>query len=176
MDTTKTGAKYAIIVGLPTSFMLCLSGFPLSHFYPFAYILKLASLRIFWNPIVWVILAATITVALWQSGKAIANSLTRRDVLKTSFYFTSLVNIKLLIITAAIYLGGIINDWAFNVREIFLPAIPYAILCLLVFFALSTLVLSVTVSLAIVQLTKNKLKIVHETNNQADQANVSHDF
>ena len=168
MDTKKTGAKYALTIGLPTSFMLCLLAFPLSHFYPFAYVLKLASLRIFWNPIVWIILAATITLALWQSGKVIAHSLTKRDVLKTSFYFTSLVKIKLLIVTVMIYFGGIINDWAFNTREIFLPAIPYAIFCLLVFFALATLVLSITVSLVIVNLTKNKLKIVQETNNRAD--------
>ena len=158
MNAQKTGSKYSIIVGLPASFTLCLLALPLSHFYPFAYLLKLASLRIFWNPLVWIILLGTITLSLWQSGRSIAQSLKKRDVIKTSFYFTFLVNIKLLVVTAAIYFGGILHDWIFNLREIFLPAIPYSIISMLAFFAISTVLFSVTASLIIVNLTKNKIE------------------
>lgn len=160
MDARRTGSKYALLIGLPASFVLCLAALPLSDFYPFAYVLKLASLRIFWNPMVWVIIIAAIILSLWQSGKAIAASLQKRDVLKTSFYFTFLVNIKLMIVTAAIYFIGIIADWLFNVREIFLPAIPYSIISMLVFFAFTTLVFSVTLGLIIVNLTRKMIETI----------------
>lgn len=162
MDNQKTGSKYALIIGLPTALLICLAALPMSDFYPFAYILKLASLKIFWNPIVWVILLTTITIALWQSGKAIAGSLTKRDVLKTSFYFTVLVNVRLLIITSAVYFGGILHDWMFNVREIFLPAIPYSLISILSFFAISTLIFSLTISLLIVTIVQRRVRTFNE--------------
>ena len=157
MNDQKTGAKFALIIGLPIGLAFCLMALSLSEFYPFAYLLRIASLKIFWNPLIWMIIAATVTVALWQTGKVIAPSLKKRDILQTSFYFTFLVNIKLLLIMAAIYFGGMINDWLFNTREIFLAAIPYSILIMILFFAFATVVLSITVSLAIVHLTKSKL-------------------
>jgi len=159
MNDQKTGAKFALIIGLPIGLAFCLTALSLSEFYPFAYLLRLASLKIFWNPLVWMIISATLTVALWQTGKVIAPSLKKRDALQTSFYFTFLVNIKLLLIMAAIYFGGMINDWIFNTREIFLAAIPYSILIMILFFAFATLVLSLSVSLAIVHLTKSKLGV-----------------
>jgi len=163
MNDQKTGAKFALIIGLPTGLAFCLMALSLSEFYPFAYLLRIASLKIFWNPLIWIIIAATVTVALWQSGKVIAPSLKKRDALQTSFYFTFLVNIKLLLIMAAIYFGGMINDWLFNTREIFLAAIPYSILIMILFFAFATVVLSLTVSLVIVQLTKRRLGASSET-------------
>jgi hypothetical protein len=163
MDAQKTGSKYALIIGLPTALALCLLALPLSHFYPFAYVLRLASLKIFWNPLVWVVIIATSVTALWQGGSAIAGSLAKRDALKTSFYFTSLVNLRLMLVTAAIYFIGIVNDWLFNVREIFLPAIPYSIISMLAFFAVSTVVFAVTVSLVIVNFTKGKIEVNKET-------------
>ena len=159
MNDQKTGAKFALIIGLPTGLAFCLMALSLSEFYPFAYLLRIASLRIFWNPLIWMIIAATVTVAIWQTGKVIAPSLKKRDALQTSFYFTFLVNIKLLLIMAAIYFGGMINDWLFNTREIFVAAIPYSILIMILFFAFATLVLSLTVSLVIVHLTKSKLGV-----------------
>lgn len=68
-----------------------------------------------------------------------------------------------MLVTAAIYFGGIIIDWAFSVREIFLPAIPYSIIAMIVFFAVSTVLFSVTVSLIIVNFTKNKIDAFKET-------------
>jgi hypothetical protein len=163
MNAQNTGSKYALIIGLPTALALCILALPVSNFYPVAYVLKLASLKIFWNPLVWAILVATITIALWQSGKAIARSLAKRDVIKTSLYFTFLVNVRLLIITAAIYFGGILHDWIFSVREIFLPAIPYSIISMLAFFTVSTALFAATVSLLIVKLTKSKIETLSET-------------
>jgi hypothetical protein len=160
MNDQKIGAKFALIIGLPTGLAFCLMALSLSEFYPFAYLLRIASLKIFWNPLIWIIITATVAVALWQSGKAIAASLKKRDAFQTSFYFTFLVNIKLLIVMAAIYFGGMINDWLFNAREIFLAAIPYSILVMILFFAFATVVLSLTVSLAIVQFTKSRLGVI----------------
>lgn len=171
MDARKRGSKYALLIGLPTSFVLCMLAMPLSQFYPFAYILKLASLRIFWNPMVWIILIATIVLSLWQSGKVIAESLQKRNVIKTSFYFTFLVNVKLLIVSATIYFIGIIADWIFNVREIFLAAIPYSIISMVAFFALCTAVFSLSISLFIVNLTKGK---VEEENAFCSEENKKH--
>jgi len=158
MDTTKTGAKYALIIGLPIGLAFCLLPLSLTHFYPFAFLLRIASLRVFWNPLIWMIIAVSLTVALWQTGKVIAPSLKKRDTLKTSFYFTFLVNLRLLLIMAAIYFGGMINDALFSTREIFLAAIPYSIIIMLLFFAFATVSLSLTVSLVIVQLTKNTIE------------------
>jgi len=169
MDAQKTGSKYALIIGLPASFALCLMALPLSHFYPFAYILRLASLKIFWNPLAWLVIAITVVLSLWQNGKAISPLLKKHDVLKTSFYFTFFVNLKLMLVTAAIYFAGIFYDWIFNVREIFLPAIPYSIISMLGFFALLTGVLSVTISLMIVNFTRGKI----EVNNNASASEVT---
>jgi hypothetical protein len=163
MNDQKTGAKFALLIGLPIGLAFCLMALSLSEFYPFAYLLRIASLKIFWNPLIWIIMAATVAVALWQSGKVIAPSLKKRDALQTSFYFTFLVNIRLLIVMAAIYFGGMINDWLFNTREIFLAAIPYSILIMILFFAFATVVLSITLSLAIVHLTKSRLGVASET-------------
>jgi hypothetical protein len=51
-----------------------------------------------------------------------------------------------------------ISDVMLETREVFFAAIPYAILIMIVFFAFATLLLSVSVNLAIVQLTKMKIE------------------
>jgi hypothetical protein len=158
MDTQKTGSKFALLIGLPTGLAFFLMAISLSHFYAFAFLLRISSLRIFWNPLTWVVIALTLSVALWHDGKMISKSLTKRDILRTSFYFTFKVNLRLLVIMASIYFIGMISDVALETREVFFAAIPYAILIMIVFFAFATLLLSVSVSLAIVQLTKIKIE------------------
>jgi len=158
MDTQKTGSKFALLIGLPTALVFFLMALSLSHFYAFAFLLRVSSLRIFWSPVTWVVIGVTLSIALWYSGKVIAKSLAKRDVLKTSFYFTCIVNVRLLIIMASVYFIGMISDVVLNTREVFFAAVPYAIIIMIASFVLATLLLSVTVSLAIVQLTKNKIE------------------
>jgi len=158
MDTQKTGSKFAMLIGLPTGLAFFLMAISLSHFYAFAFLLRISSLKIFWNPLTWIVIALTLGVALWYSGKAIGTSLTKRDIIKTSFYFTFMVNVRLLIMMASIYFIGMISDVLLHTREVFFAAIPYAIIIMIAFFAFATLLLSVSVSLAIVQLTKSKIE------------------
>jgi hypothetical protein len=158
MDTQKKGSKFALLIGLPTGLAFFLMAISLSHFYAFAFLLRISSLRIFWNPLTWVVIALSLGVALWHSGKMISKSLTKRDSIRTSFYFTFKVNLRLLVIIASIYFIGMISDVMLETREVFFAAIPYAILIMIVFFAFATLLLSVSVSLAIVQLTKIKIE------------------
>jgi len=160
MDTQKTGSKFALLIGLPTGLAFFLMALSLSHFYAFAFLLRISSLRIFWSPLTWLVIAITLGVALWHSGKAIGKSLSIRDTLKTSLYFTFLVNVRLLIIMASIYFTGMISDVVLETRDVFFAAIPYAIIIMIAFFAFATLLLSVSVSLAIVQLTKSKIETV----------------
>lgn len=163
MDTQKIGSKFALLIGLPTALFFFLMALSLSHFYAFAFLLRIASLRIFWSPLTWFVIAATLSVALWHSGKAIGKSLAKRDTLKTSFYFTFMVNVRLLIIMASIYFIGMISDVVLNTREVFFAAIPYAIIIMIAFFAFATLLLSISVSLVIVQLTKSSIEGIKET-------------
>jgi hypothetical protein len=158
MDTQKTGSKFALLIGLPTGLAFFLMAISLSHFYAFAFLFRISSLRIFWNPLTWVVIALTLGVALWHGGKTIGKLLTKCDSIRTSFYFTFKVNLRLLVIMASIYFIGMISDVMLDTREVFFAAIPYAILIMIVFFAFSTLLLSVSVSLAIVQLTKMKIE------------------
>lgn len=157
MDTQKTGSKFALLIGLPTGLAFFLMALSLSHFYAFAFLLRISSLRIFWSPMTWLVIAVTLSIALWHSGKVIGVSLTKRDVLRTSFRFTFMVNVRLLIIMASVYFIGMISDVVLATREVFFAAIPYAIIIMIAFFAFATLLLSVSVSLAIVQLAKNKI-------------------
>jgi hypothetical protein len=158
METQKTGSKFALLIGLPTGLAFFLMAISLSHFYAFAFLFRISSLRIFWNPLTWVVIALTLSVALWHGGKMISKSLTKHDSLKTSFYFTFKVNLRLLVIMASIYFIGMISDVMLETREVFFAAIPYAILIMIVFFAFATLLLSVSVSLAIVHLTKMRIE------------------
>jgi hypothetical protein len=84
MDTQKTGSKFALLIGLPTGLAFFLMAISLSHFYAFAFLLRISSLRIFWNPLTWVVIALSLSVALWHSGKMISKSLTKRDSIRTS--------------------------------------------------------------------------------------------
>jgi hypothetical protein len=167
MDSKKTGSKYALLVGIPTG--LAFTGFTVyvSSFYPFRLLLSAASLKVFWNPFSWLLVGAALLVSLWHTGKMIGPALKKYDVLKTSFLFTFWVNLRLMLVISAIYFYGIIAN-SLNGGDPFLAAIPYAILGLLLFFALATAITSVSVSLLIVNLTKNKLKVVQEVN-EADR-------
>jgi len=162
MNSQKSGSKFALAIGLPTGLAFLLMALSLTHFYAFAFLLRISSLKIFWNPLTWTVIAVSLCIALWHSGKTIERSLTKRDVLKTSFYFTFLVNVKLLVVMASIYFGGMISDVILGTRDVFFAAIPYALIIMIAFFAFATLLLSVSVSLVIVQLTKSRIEGINE--------------
>jgi hypothetical protein len=156
MDVHNTGAKNALLIGLPTGLAVYALVAYLSSFYPFNLVLYAASLKIFWSPLSWLLIFGALGISLWYTGKKIAPSLKTMDPLKTSLRFTFWVNVRLMLVVALIYFYGIIAT-SLNGGEPFLPAVPYALFTLVVVFTLATLLASVTVSLLIVQLTKNKL-------------------
>lgn len=158
METNKKGAVYALALGLPAGLVCCSLFLSLADYFPFSLLLKVSSFRIFWNPLSWVAVAAVLGVSLWYCGLRIASYLEKHDVLRASFMFTVRVNMRLLIGLVVIYIGGI-GMRIFTGYKPLLAAIPYGIMAIAGLLALATLVATVTISLAIVQLTKNKLNI-----------------
>ena len=158
MDTYKKGAVYALALGLPAGLICCSLFLSLSQYFPFSLLLKVSGFRVFWNPLSWVAVAAMLGVSLWQCGLRISSYLEKHDVLRTSFMFTIRVNLRLLIGLVVIYIGGIGLRMLTGYKPL-LAAIPYGIIAIAGLLALATLVATVTISLVIVQLTKNKLKI-----------------
>lgn len=166
MDTDKTGSKFALLIGLPIGLMMGTMALSVSKFYPFRFLLKLASFKLFWNPAVWTLIAAALAVILWRNGKMIAPSLEKKDALHTSFRFTFLVTLKLFIFIATIYLIAVIAEWIRIGDAAFLAIVPYSLIAMIVFFSFTTIVVALTGGLAVVQLTKLKLKIAPKTGEQ----------
>jgi len=163
MDIKSIGSKYALAAGIPTGLAFTAFTVYVSSFYPFRLLLSAASLKVFWNPFSWLLVGMALIISLWHTGKMIGPALKKFDVLKTSFLFTFWVNLRLMLVISAIYFYGIIAN-SLSGGEPFLAAIPFAIIGLLLFFAIATAVTSITVSLLIVNLVKNKLKVVQEVN------------
>jgi len=162
MDIKKTGSKYALIIGIPTGLAFTAFTVYVSTFYPFRLLLKAASLKVFWNPFSWLLVGAALIVSLWHTGKMIGPALKKFDVLKTSFLFTFWVNLRLMLVISAIYFYGIIAN-SMSGGEPFLAAIPFAIIGLIIFFALATGITAITVGIFIVKIIKDKLVVVQDT-------------
>jgi len=157
MQTNKTGAVYALALGLPAGLLFFSLFLGLQDYFPFSLLLKVSSFRVFWHPLSWVAVAALLAGSLWYSGLRISSYLQKYDTLGASFRFTLRVNIRLLIGLTVIYIGGI-GLRMFTGHKPLLAAIPYSIIAIASLLALASLVATVTISLLIVQLTKNKLK------------------
>lgn len=158
METNKKGAVYALALGLPAGLICCSLFLSLADYFPFSLLLKVSSFRVFWHPASWIAVAAVLAASLWYCGLSIPKWLEKHDVLRTSFMFTLRVNMRLLIGMVVIYIGGI-GFRMFSGYKPLLAAIPYGIMAIAGLLALGTLIATITISLAIVQLTKNRLKI-----------------
>lgn len=163
MDTDKTGSKFALLIGLPIGLAMGTMALSVSQFYPFRFLLKLASFKLFWNPAVWTLIAAALAMILWTTGKIIVPTLAKRDSLRTSFLFTFLVVVKLFVFIAAIYLIAVIAEWIRIGDLAFLAIVPYSLIAMILFFSFTTVTVALTGGLAVVQLTKMKLKIAPKT-------------
>lgn len=155
METNKSGAVYALALGLPAGLVCFWLFLGLRDYFPFSLLLKLSSFRVFWHPAAWVAVALLLAASLWYSGLKITTYLQKYDLLRASFMFTVRVNIKLLIGLTVIYMGGT-GLRMFAGHKPLLAAIPYGIIAITSLLALGALVFTVTISLAIVQLTRNK--------------------
>jgi len=166
MNTDTTGSKFALLIGLPIGLAMGTMALSVSKFYPFRFLLKLASFKLFWNPAVWTLIAAALAVILWTTGKMIAPSLAKNDTLRTSFLFTFRVTLKLFIFICAIYFIAVIAEWFRIGDAAFLAIVPYSLIAMIIFFSFTTVVVALTGGFAVVQLTKMKLKIAPKTEEQ----------
>ena len=166
MDTDKTGSKFAVLIGLPIGLAMGTMALSVSKFYPFRFLLKLASFKLFWNPMVWTLIAAALAIILWTTGKMIVPSLQKNDVIKTSFLFTFKVTLKLFIFICAIYLIAVIAEWLRIGDAAFLAIVPYSLIAMIIFFSFTTVAVALTGGLAVVQLTKLKLKTAPKAGEQ----------
>ncbi len=164
MDTDKTGSKFALLIGLPIGLAMGTMALSVSKFYPFRFLLKLASFKLFWNPMVWTLIAFALAIILWKTGKIIAPALSKKDTLRTSFLFTFLVTVKLFIFICAIYFIAVIAEWLRIGDAAFLAIVPYSLIAMIIFFSFTTVIVTLTGGLAVVQLTK--LKIGQKTKEQ----------
>lgn len=159
MNTEKTGSKFALLIGLPIGLAMGTMALSMAKFYPFRFLLNLASFKLFWNPVVWTLIAIALAIILWKTGKTIAPTLERKNTLSTSFLFTFLVTIKLFVFIAAIYFIAIITQWIRIGDAAFLAIVPYSIIAMIFFFAFTIVLVALTGGLLVVYLTKQKLKI-----------------
>ncbi|RWW92324.1 hypothetical protein [Flavobacterium cerinum] len=163
MDTEKTGSIFSLLIGLPIGLAMGTMALSASKFYPFRFLLNLASFKLFWNPAVWTLIAAALAIILWRTGKTIAPNLEKKDMLRTSFLFTFLVTVKLFVFIAAIYFIAIIAQWIRIGDAAFLAIVPYSLIAMIFFFAFTTVIVAFTGGLLVVYLTKQKLKIMQGT-------------
>lgn len=159
MNTENTGSKFALLIGLPIGLIMGTIALSMAKFYPFRFLLNLASFKLFWNPIVWTLIAIALAIILWKTGKTIAPTLERKNTLSTSFLFTFLVALKLFVFIAAIYFIAVIAQWLKIGDAAFLAIVPYSLIVMIFFFAFTTVIVALTGGLLVVQLTKQKLKI-----------------
>lgn len=163
MNTEKTGSIFSLLIGLPIGLAMGTMALSASKFYPFRFLLNLASFKLFWNPAVWTLIAAALAIILWKTGKIIAPNLEKKDMLRTSFLFTFLVTVKLFVFIVAIYFIAIIAQWIRIGDAAFLAIVPYSLIAMIFFFAFTTVLVSLTGGLLVVYLTKQKLKIMQGT-------------
>jgi hypothetical protein len=163
MNTEKTGSIFSLLIGLPIGLAMGTMALSASKFYPFRFLLNLASFKLFWNPAVWTLIAAALGIILWRTGKIIAPNLEKKDTLRTSFLFTFLVTVKLFVFITAIYFIAIIAQWIRIGDAAFLAIVPYSLIAMIFFFAFTTVLVSLTGGLLVVYLTKQKLKIMQRT-------------
>lgn len=163
MNTEKTGSIFSLLIGLPIGLAMGTMALSASKFYPFRFLLNLASFKLFWNPAVWTLIAAALAIILWRTGKVIAPNLEKKDTLRTSFLFTFLVTVKLFVFITAIYFIAIIAQWIRIGDAAFLAIVPYSLIAMIFFFAFTTVLVSLTGGLLVVYLTKQKLKIMQRT-------------
>lgn len=163
MNTEKTGSIFSLLIGLPIGLAMGTMALSASKFYPFRFLLNLASFKLFWNPAVWTLIAAALAIILWRTGKVIAPNLGKKDTLRTSFLFTFLVTVKLFVFITAIYFIAIIAQWIRIGDAAFLAIVPYSLIAMIFFFAFTTVLVSLTGGLLVVYLTKQKLKIMQRT-------------
>lgn len=159
MESEKTGSVYAMLIGMPVGLAFSYAALFASSFFPFNLLLKLAGFKIFWHPLSWVIILSVLAYSLWQTGKMIAPALRKKNSVRTSLLFTFLANIKVFITITTIYLTGAVADWISKGDASFIAVIPYGILVMILLFVVATLITAFTLSLVIVELTKNKLKL-----------------
>lgn len=163
MNTEKTGSIFSLLIGLPIGLAMGTMALSASKFYPFRFLLNLASFKLFWNPAVWTLIAAALAIILWRTGKIIAPNLEKKDTLRTSFLFTFLVTVKLFVFITTIYFIAIIAQWIKIGDAAFLAIVPYSLIAMIFFFAFTTVLVSLTGGLLVVYLTKQKLKIMQGT-------------
>lgn len=163
MNTEKTGSIFSLLIGLPIGLAMGTMALSASKFYPFRFLLNLASFKLFWNPAVWTLIAAALAIILWRTGKIIAPNLEKKDTLRTSFLFTFLVTVKLFVFITTIYFIAIIAQWIRIGDAAFLAIVPYSLIAMIFFFAFTTVLVSLTGGLLAVYLTKQKLKIMQRT-------------
>ncbi len=162
METNKTGAFYAVIIGLPAGLVLFSLFVMLRDFFPFSLLLKVSSFRIFWHPFSWLAFTALLGFSLWQCGLRIPAYLQKHDSLRSSFLFTVRLNLRLLIGITVIYIGGI-GIRMFTGHKPLLAAIPYGIIAFVALLGMATIVMSISVSLLITELTRKKLNATSRT-------------
>jgi hypothetical protein len=159
MESEKTGSVYALLIGMPVGLAFSYAALFASSFFPFNLLLKLAGFKIFWHPLSWLVILSVLAYSLWQTGKKIPYNLRKSNTVKTSLLFTFYANIKVFITITTIYLVGAIADWLSKGDASFVAVIPYGILVMILLFLVATLITAFTISLLIVELTKNKLKL-----------------
>jgi len=166
METEKSGSLFALLIGLPIGLAMGTMALSASKYYPFRFLLKLASFKLFWNPMVWTLIAAALALILWKTGKMIAPALEKNDVLKTSFLFTFKVTLRLFLFICAIYFIAVITEWLRIGEAAFLAIVPYSLIAMIIFFSFTAAVVTITGGLAVVQLTKLRLKTPPKTKEQ----------
>lgn len=158
MNSEKTGSVYALLIGMPVGIAFSFVALSASAYFPFNLLLKIGGFQIFWHPVSWLIILSTLAWSLWQTGKMIGPALQKGNSVRTSLLFTFRTNIKVFLSITAIYLAGAIADWLNKADASFIELIPYGIIVMILLFAFATLATAFTIGLAIVEITKHKLK------------------
>ena len=158
MNSEKTGSVYALLIGMPVGIAFSFVALSASMYFPFNLLLKIGGFQIFWHPVSWLIILSTLAWSLWQTGKMIGPALQKGNSVRTSLLFTFRTNIKVFLSITAIYLAGAIADWLNKADASFIELIPYGIIVMILLFSFATLVTAFTIGLALVEITKHKLK------------------
>ena len=153
-----TGAKTALIIGLPLGMMFSLAVWYISLFAPFDVALALLGGDIFWAPYNSIFIISAFAVLLWHGGIKIENNLYNyKSFIKTSFRFTLFVNGWLFSILVGIFIIG--TKYFNSFPENSFNSIFIGIAILILIFILSTFLTTFTIGLIIVLVTKYRLHI-----------------
>ena len=167
-ELEKIGAEVALKIGLPIGLgfsmvVLYLSLFPLVDL-----AIYFIGGKLFWHPIVWALIIPLVFYGLlWTGGKKL-KAYIENDFpsLKSSFYFTLFVNLRLFSIIALVFvIGGFITSNQMNEDMNSLKIIGLGLSTTLFIFLLATIFITFTIGLTIVRLVEKKISVANNVYN-----------